>query len=126
MKPAKLIVVVMLWVAVSVSAHQPVLAATIIRARVAPVREIVVDNDGKITRIDSNTTEDVVPTVRRGTVTGPIIILTPAIATEYNSLKSRISFVRAGVVYRRPSQSVSWLARQWQRLRRLSIVPTRA
>ena len=89
-------------------------ASTIIHARVAPVREIVINDDNKIIRVDSNTTQDVTPTVRRGTIGGPIVRITTLVQSEYNAIKGKVDFSYAGTVYRRSSEPSTWLVRQWR------------
>lgn len=69
-----------------------------------PKRTIIVDKNLTIIRIVSNTTKDIVPSVRLEKETGIEIPLTEVILDRYNTLKPFLNFSQKGIVYERDKQ----------------------
>jgi len=79
-----------------VSAAAPTVAGgeTVITARVMPVRHIVVDHEGVIQRIISNTTENVTPIVHLGSAEGEEVVFTTDVKQRYESLIAHLDMQR--------------------------------
>lgn len=60
-----------------------------ITARVAPARSIIVNDTGRMTKIYSNTDEDVAPRVYLNDVPGPERPLTPQLLVQYKTIISQ-------------------------------------
>jgi hypothetical protein len=73
--------------------------STVIAAAIAPVRIIVVNDNGNITKIISNTPEAVTPTVRKGTPDGRQTTLTRDINKQYAVILKRAKIKKTGVIY---------------------------
>lgn len=94
---------------------------TVITAQVMPVRHIVVDRDGVIQRIISNTSEDVIPVVHLDTAEGDEIEFTAEISERYETAIAHLDMRRpADYVRKQP------LAITIARLQYLSALPLRA
>ncbi len=72
----------------AIAATNPMITQELhVTAKVLPMRRVIVDNQGQILRITSNTTESISPTVFRGSDTPENqIALSPEIANAYKSL----------------------------------------
>jgi hypothetical protein len=72
-----------------------------ISAAIAPVRYILVDNQGKITEILSNSQENVTPIVYKNKLGSEPITLNQTIRSQYITLMTNINPDHNGVIYRR-------------------------
>ncbi len=69
---------------------------------VAGSRVAVVDEDGTIMSIFSNTSDTEAPIdVRLGSANGPKLDATPSVLQQYEKLKTKVDWGRAGLVYQR-------------------------
>lgn len=86
---------------VSVLAFAPSVSAasTVITAQVAPVRHVVVDSDGVIQEVVSNTAENVLPLVHLGSMDGTQIPLSDDVRQQYVAIISQLDMHRTGYVY---------------------------
>lgn len=73
--------------------------STIVTAVVAPVRIIVVNDSGEITKVVSNTPKAVTPTVRKNTPDGLQITLTKDIGAQYTAITRHMNTHKIGVIY---------------------------
>lgn len=94
---------------------------TVITARVMPVRHIVVDRDGVIQRIISNTSEDVTPIVHLGTAENGEVPLTAEVKRNYELEIAQLNMERPADYVRK--QSFELLLAH---LRHVSTLPLRA
>ena len=79
-----LLVCSLIMVPVSVRAETVSMSAQFtVHAAIAPARSIIVNDDGKMTKIYSNTTQDVVPDVYVGDIDGKPLPLTPELQSQY-------------------------------------------
>jgi len=76
-------------------------SSVVISAVIAPVRYILVNDQGIITEILSNSQENVMPTVYKNKLGSEPITLSRAIYSQYISLMTNISSNHNGVIYRR-------------------------
>ncbi len=77
-----------------------------VRGVIAPARSIVVDEQGSITQILSNTNENVSPVVYRLKIdSANQLPLTSDLARQYNQVLSRAGSKLIGVLYQRPANS---------------------
>lgn len=85
--------------------YHPVAAATTVEdqitvtATVAPARYIIVNTNGLIKEIDSNTTEPVIPKVYIGSIRSTAIPLSPLVLNEYTKIISKCNFRKIGIIY---------------------------
>lgn len=94
---------------------------TVITARVMPVRHIVVDGEGVIQRIISNTSENVSPIVHLGTAEGVEVPLTTEIEQDYKAAIASLDMKRpADYVRKQPLELL------FARLQHISALPLRA
>lgn len=94
---------------------------TVITAHVMPVRHIVVDHEGVIQRIISNTSENVTPIVHLGTAEGEEILLTTDVKQRYESVIAHLDMQRpADYVRKQPLEILL------TRLQNISTLPLRA
>ena len=102
----------------------PVSAATsgetVITARVMPVRHVVINKDGMILRIVSNTSEDVSPIVHLGSFEGPEIALSDEARGSYDRLIAHLDMSRPADYVRKSDAEIALM--QW---RDLATVPLR-
>ena len=91
----------------------PVLAATAagatttITAVILPVRYILLNKQGEIITIISNTTTDVTPKVYMASFQSPELPLTPALNKQYLQLMSGLQTTRFGTIYSRPTNQAA-------------------
>lgn len=86
------------------------LASTTIQARITAVRIVVVDKHNHILQIYSNTTQDIVPEVRRYTTDGQIITLNKTVETEYQHHIAQTQDGAVGKIYDATSRRKSAFA----------------
>lgn len=98
------------------AAPQSAGGSVIIRAAVAPVRYILVDDRGKIREILSNSPTDVTPLVYKNKFDTKPIALSPAIYDQYAAIMTRVDNRRTGVIYqakaatgKKPAAIAPWL-----------------
>lgn len=86
---------------------------TVITAKIAPVRIIVVDNKGKITQVISNTKENVTPTVHKNSPDGKKTVLTQSISKQYKTILKSSDTHKTGVIYQADDKTnlISYLFR---------------
>jgi hypothetical protein len=101
-----------------VSAYTVSSGTTTVSAVVAPVRDILVNTDGNIVQIASNTPENVTPTVFMKSFETPPIPLTTKVFTQYLSLLSNINKNSMGIIYPAPNvpSKKSGLLTAWLKL----------
>lgn len=76
--------------------------STLIQAKIAAVRIVVVDEHDQITEIYSNTDEAISPEVRREKVDGDKIEYSSMINQQYQEISANIPNSATGRVYQRP------------------------
>ena len=86
----------------SVSAATVSGGSTVISGRVLPVRYIVVDEQGVIQRIISNTPENVTPKVHLGAIDSPEIPLSADLALQYEEVLATLDMERPADYVRKP------------------------
>ena len=89
---------------VQVAAQTAVASSPSVRVTGAVVgsRVVVVDERGTIVAIFSNTPEPQAPIeVRLASASGPTLDTTPSVARQYEKLKVKVDWGRAGLVYQR-------------------------
>ena len=94
-------------------------AETVVTARVAGVRHVVVDTRGNIQQIVSNTSEDVAPIIHLSTFEGEQVAMTKEIEVRYLAIISKANMEQAGIVYTRNSPLKALIAH----LSHTSILP---
>lgn len=77
-------------------------ATTTITAVILPVRYVLLDNQGDITEIISNTTADVTPRVYETSFQSSELPLTPKLNQQYIKLLQGIQTTHFGTIYSRP------------------------
>jgi len=92
---------------------------TVIAAQVMPVRHVVVDSDGVILRIVSNTSENVAPHVYLGSFTGAQISMTAEVNQRYENLIAKLDMQRPADYVRK--QPLDILLTQFQHLSALHL-----
>ena len=100
-----------------------------IQAVVLPARSIILDQQGHISQIVSNTADNVTPNVYRGSVAaGREAALTAQLLTQYNSLLAQVARPGPGVLYRQSEPPATLtavtLARQPSLLAILGLHPS--
>jgi|GEM_PF-1378882 len=102
-----IIVISVLAVSLTINALAPDEARNsyVVLASVQPARYIIVNDNLQITKIVSNTAQDVVPYVVLNSLDGEQLPYTKSVQTQFLALKASISFVTAGVVYTRRSSN---------------------
>jgi hypothetical protein len=110
------------------AAAQAVDSSVTISAVIAPVRSIVVNQQGVIQQITSNSPAAVTPTVYRNSLQGPAVALNSSILKQYHAILPHLNRQRTGIIYRRiaidhrPTQQSGLLA--WLRnYEHLSVLP---
>lgn len=76
--------------------------STVITGRVLPVRYVVVDEQGVIQRIISNTPENVTPKVHLGAIDSPEIPLSADLALQYEKALATLDMERPADYVRKP------------------------
>lgn len=97
---------VLLFVLVPATAHADAVGETQeiqIHATVLPARSIILDPQGRISQILSNTAENVTPSVYRGSIAaGHEIQLSGQLLTQYSLLLAQVARPGPGVLYKQP------------------------
>ena len=84
----------------SVVSAQAENSSTTIVATILPVRSILVDSSGNIAIVESNTDQNVPPTVYKNSFLSPSVPLTPPVAHEYQRIVQHVIVKHHyGVVY---------------------------
>ncbi len=95
-----------------------------ITAVIAPVRDILVNNQGVIQQIVSNTSEDVSPKVYQSSFHASQTTLSPDVNKQYQKIMLTVDTKRTGIVYRAtPRASASFHTLSWQFLTYQSVLP---
>lgn len=95
--------------------------STVISGRVLPVRYVIVDDDGVIQRIISNTPEKVTPRVHLGAINGEQIPLSADIAARYEKDIAKLNMERPADYARKPPVGPSPLQYAGTHLKRLGV-----
>ena len=92
--------------------------ATVITARVMPVRHIVINKDGVILRIVSNTAESVAPVVHFGSFEGPEVAMSDEVSSRYEHLIAHLDMKRPADYVRKSDTEIALT-----QLRRVALLP---
>lgn len=84
-------------------------------ATVHPQRIVIVDENLTITKILSNTAQDIRPLVLMGGAEGKELPFTEAISAQYQALKSSLDFSQPGVIYERDARPIQALFKRIDR-----------
>jgi len=101
----------------SASAATPVLptlttsGSTQVVVTVQPIRSILINDQGEIVRIISNSAANVTPTVYKNSFTGSALELSPDVNQQYKSLLSNLDITRTGTIYQAGPLIIDRLAR---------------
>jgi hypothetical protein len=106
------VIVVIFLSNVLIFAQEQGVAKLVIVVTIQPHRIVVVDDDLVITKIISNTAEDVRPIVVRGAEDGQEVSYSDSIQEQYQTLKSQIDFSQPGIVYVRDNRPMQRFVRQ--------------
>jgi hypothetical protein len=88
--------------------------SAVISAEIKPVRYVLIDNNGDILQIESNTPRNVAPLIYKDKYTSPPKPVTKSIETQYQAILAKVNTNNTGVIYSKlektklsPSHSVS-------------------
>lgn len=93
---------------------------TVITARVMPVRHVVINKEGTILRVVSNTSEDVSPIVHLGSFEGPEVTMSEEARATYDRLVAHLDMSRPADYVRKSDAEIALM--QW---RDLAVIPLR-
>lgn len=105
----------------SVSAATVSGGSTVISGRVLPVRYVIVDDEGVIQRIISNTPESVIPRVHLGAIDGAELPLSADIAARYEKNIAKLDMERPADYVRKPPVGPSPIQNARMHLKRLGV-----
>jgi hypothetical protein len=94
-----------LCAAVPVAADAGAGTSVTVTAVIRPVRIVVVDDRGVITRILINGPGAITPTVHRNSPDGPPAALTPSVSRQYDAIIRRVNTHKTGLIYSSSSSS---------------------
>lgn len=85
--------------------------STKVSVTIQPVRLILVNNQGKIVRMISNTSSDVPPTVYKNSFNSPPVAISPDIRQQYWAILAKADTTQTGTVYQAGPSFLSRLER---------------